>query len=59
MESAVEAARQLTSCDVVIRAPASDLYLWLWNRIPTVALQTTGDTELLGHWRTQFQVTWS
>ncbi|MGH8980985.1 MAG: maleylpyruvate isomerase family mycothiol-dependent enzyme [Acidimicrobiales bacterium] len=59
LERAVEAARQLTSCDVVIRAPASDLYLWLWNRDSTVSLQTTGDTDLLGRWRTQFQVTWS
>jgi uncharacterized protein (TIGR03083 family) len=44
--------------DVVVRGPAADLYLWLWNRAGTEALDVTGDRSLLDAWRDNVQVRW-
>ena len=36
--------------DVAARGPASDLYLFLWNRVPADRLQVFGDEALLARW---------
>ena len=36
--------------DVAARGPASDLYLFLWNRVPADRLQVFGDDALLARW---------
>jgi uncharacterized protein (TIGR03083 family) len=56
----IEADRELTVCDVVLEAPASDLYLLLWNRpAPAVDTDGAGGRDLVAHWRRRFEVTWS
>jgi uncharacterized protein (TIGR03083 family) len=56
----VDAERELRSCDAVVHASASDLYLLLWNRHPPgLAVQTVGDDQVVERWRDQFKVTWS
>jgi uncharacterized protein (TIGR03083 family) len=40
-----------------LRAPAGALYLFLWNRVPDVAVE--GDAALAARWREQARVTWS
>ena len=37
--------------DVAVRGPASDLFLWLWNRLPDDRVEALGDAALLGRWR--------
>lgn len=44
--------------DVVVRGRAADLYLWLWNRAGTEALDVAGDRSLLDAWRDNVQVRW-
>ena len=39
-----------------IRAPAVDLYLWLWRRAPTDAVAVEGDTAAADYLRTAAQV---
>jgi uncharacterized protein (TIGR03083 family) len=39
--------------DVALRGTASDLYLWIWNRVPVDdRFEVHGDTALLDAWRT-------
>ena len=45
--------------DVVVRGPAADLYLFVWNRRDLDGLDVTGDRSLLDLWRTNVQVRWS
>jgi uncharacterized protein (TIGR03083 family) len=45
--------------DVVVRAPAADLYLLVWNRRGTDGLDVVGDASLLDLWRSSVQVRWS
>jgi uncharacterized protein (TIGR03083 family) len=46
--------------DVEVSASASDLYLFLWNRVLDAAvLGVEGDEELLANWRHDLRVTWS
>jgi uncharacterized protein (TIGR03083 family) len=42
--------------DCTLRAPAGRLYLFLWNRVPDVAVE--GDAALAARWREQARVTW-
>jgi uncharacterized protein (TIGR03083 family) len=48
--------------DVVVRGPASDLYLLVWNRafaddlVEKGVVSVDGDASLLDHWRAQVQV---
>ncbi len=45
--------------DVTVEAPASDLYLLLWNRIPPEAVALQGDPGVLSVWRDAVRVRWS
>ncbi|MGH9170749.1 MAG: maleylpyruvate isomerase family mycothiol-dependent enzyme [Acidimicrobiales bacterium] len=45
--------------ETVVRAPAAELYLLLWNRRTSEDLVVTGSRELLGTWQQLAQVTWS
>ncbi|HEY8544415.1 MAG TPA: hypothetical protein VIL36_05180 [Acidimicrobiales bacterium] len=47
------------AADLLVRGPASDLYLWLWNRAPADGLDVKGDPALLAAWREHVQVSWS
>jgi uncharacterized protein (TIGR03083 family) len=46
-----------TAADCMLRAPASDLYLALWNRPATPRLE--GDPGVLELWRERATITWS
>ncbi|MFF1922928.1 maleylpyruvate isomerase family mycothiol-dependent enzyme [Streptomyces sp. NPDC058221] len=48
-----------TAVDCELSAPAQDLYLSLWNRLPLTALAVTGDPDLARLWRENSAVTWS
>jgi uncharacterized protein (TIGR03083 family) len=45
--------------DVTVEAPASDLYLLLWNRIGPDAVTVAGDPAALSVWRDTVRVRWS
>lgn len=45
--------------DVVVRGPAADLYLLLWNRGTADGIDVEGDASLLDLWRDNVQVRWS
>ena len=45
--------------DLLIEAPASELYLLLWNRRGTDGLTLIGDESVLDTWRQKAQVRWS
>ncbi len=51
--------RMATDGDVVMRAPAADLYLLVWNRRSLDGIDVTGDASLLDVWRSSVQVRWS
>lgn len=42
--------------DVLIRGPAADLYLLLWNRGPLDGIDVTGDPSLLDLWRSSVTI---
>jgi len=44
----VVAAKEFNSPDVVVRAPASDLYLFVWNRPSSPSLQISGNLHVVG-----------
>ncbi|MGO9557887.1 MAG: maleylpyruvate isomerase family mycothiol-dependent enzyme [Acidimicrobiales bacterium] len=47
-------------CDTVVRGPASDLYLLLWNRrLGLDGLEVEGSPELLDTWRDRSQLVWA
>lgn len=45
--------------DVVVRCPATDLYLLVWNRRSLDGLDVEGDASLLDLWRSSVQVRWT
>lgn len=46
--------------DTVVRGPAADLYLLLWNRRPGLdGVEVEGSVELLDIWRGRSQVVWA
>jgi uncharacterized protein (TIGR03083 family) len=51
--------RDADDVDTTLRATASDLYLWAWNRPATDGLEITGRAELVDRWRTTLRVRWS
>ena len=55
----VQARRGVVAGDLLVRAPAEDLYLLLWNRRNTEGLVLDGRDDLLDDWRRLFRVTWS
>ncbi len=54
----METTKGLTSSDLSVRAPASDLYLLLWNRRTSAGMDVDGREDLLGQWAEQVRVTW-
>jgi uncharacterized protein (TIGR03083 family) len=57
--SGLETKRGVNSGDLLVRAPAEDLYLLLWARRSPEGLELSGQAELLEDWRRLFRVTWS
>ncbi len=55
----VETRRGGGAGELLVRAPAADLYLLLWDRRPPDGLEVNGRTDLLEDWRRLFSVTWS
>ena len=51
--------RVVSDADVVVRGPAADLYLLVWNRGALDGLDVKGDASLLELWRSSVQVRWS
>jgi uncharacterized protein (TIGR03083 family) len=47
------------SGDVTVSAPASDLYLLLWNRRTAEGLAVAGDAGLLDRWRDSVRIRWT
>jgi uncharacterized protein (TIGR03083 family) len=45
------ATREERPADLAVTGPASDLYLFLWNRTSPDAIEVTGDRRLLHAWR--------
>jgi uncharacterized protein (TIGR03083 family) len=45
--------------DANVEGPASELYVWLWNRRETGGFEVRGDPGLLALWRDVLQVRWS
>jgi hypothetical protein len=44
--------------DVLVTAPAGDLYLLMWNRVDLGDLDVSGDTRPLDHWRSHATIVW-
>ena len=55
----VETIRGHEDADCIISGTASDLHLFLWNRIDATSLHVTGDPSLLDLWRTSVTIRWS
>jgi uncharacterized protein (TIGR03083 family) len=50
----------VNEADCAIAAPASDVYLWLWNRIPPAELSgVEGDVTIAEDWAGRVRVRWS
>jgi hypothetical protein len=47
----VQVSREHARAGVALRGSASDLFLYLWGRIPYSALDVVGDTSLLERYR--------
>ena len=45
--------------DCAVAATASDLQLFLWNRLPAERVSVEGDASLLDRWRDVARITWS
>jgi hypothetical protein len=58
---AVEVTRDVhdNGADLSIDAPASDLYLLLWNRRGLAGLDFTGDEAVLDAWQEAVRVRWT
>lgn len=55
----LEVAQGCDAADCSIQATASDLYLFLWNRMGSEDLDVRGDRSLLDSWRETARVRWS
>ncbi len=42
-----------------VRAKPSDLFLFLWNRLPRDAVEVEGDSSVLDLWQSTMQIRWS
>lgn len=54
----IETTKGLRSSDLSVRAPASQLYLLLWNRRTSAGMDVDGREDLLGQWGERVRVTW-
>jgi uncharacterized protein (TIGR03083 family) len=60
VDAATDAEAAVTPvADCTVRAPASDLYLLLWNRRHPSATEVAGDPSVLDVWRGAVRVRWS
>ena len=59
LDQHVEVRRGDGEADCVVRGPASDLHLLLWNRRTADGLDVQGDRSVLDFWRDGVQVHWS
>jgi uncharacterized protein (TIGR03083 family) len=57
-EAVIAARRGPGPAACTVAAPASDLYLLLWNRLGAAGLDVEGDVATLDAWRDVSQVTW-
>jgi uncharacterized protein (TIGR03083 family) len=60
----IETRRGVDESDLLVRGTASDLYLFLWNRLQWdghshEGLELVGRQDLLSSWRTHSHLTWS
>lgn len=55
----VEVERAHDEADCVVRGPASDLHLLVWNRRSPQGMDVGGDASVLGFWKENMQVHWS
>jgi len=53
-----EVTRGVARGDCIVEAPASDLYLLLWNRRTADGLKVAGDAKVLDLWRSKATVSW-
>ena len=53
-----DATADSTDVDCTVAARASDLYLFLWNRVVPDTVDVTGDVRALSSWRDVVQVRW-
>ncbi len=51
--------RANATADTVLRGPAHDVYLALWNRLPLTALEDSGDQRLIDEWPTAVRIRWT
>jgi uncharacterized protein (TIGR03083 family) len=60
VDAATDAEAAVTPvADCTVRAPASDLYLLLWNRRHATADEVTGDPSVVDVWRGAVRVRWT
>jgi uncharacterized protein (TIGR03083 family) len=52
-------SREHADADCTVQGAASELYLFLWNRVGQDGLQISGDPRVLDQWRTTVRVRWS
>jgi uncharacterized protein (TIGR03083 family) len=54
----VRSAAAAAGGECVVRGPASDLYLLLWNRVDAAGMEVSGDDGVLSAWRKRVRVRW-
>jgi uncharacterized protein (TIGR03083 family) len=54
-----EVTRGSATGDCVVSGAASDLYQFLWNRLPVDAVTVDGDAAVLDLWQDKARITWS
>ena len=54
----IRAERGPADADCQVRGTASDLFLWLWNRLPKSALSVEGNQEVVKQWSQTMRVRW-
>jgi len=52
------ASRGSADADCIVSGPASDVYLFLWNRLDASAMDVDGDASILRTWRDTVRITW-
>lgn len=57
--SNVDTSREGDRADLTVTGTAADLYLSLWNRVPTTGPQLDGETAVIDAWHETCRVRWS
>lgn len=57
-QKAVSVRSSDPDADALVRAPASDLYQWVWHRLPRDSAELVGDPKVIDDWNS-VQVRWS